>query len=249
MRVLIDNLRMKGGKVLVVLKEDNMSSDGTLVCSECGAKGYKNLIRHLKSRHQMTPKEYLSKYPEDKVYTDEVQKKFSKGGYAANQVMQDKGFDFSERSRKARQTELKNDPDAFLKRNQKLYRDPEFKQRATDRIRSATRWHGDRYQYNGVAFRSTWEVKFAEWLDSQGIVYKYEGVKVEYFDPEKSQERTYYPDFYLPDRNLCIEIKPRSSLYSVVVQAKREACIEAGYKFMFITQNELNNLSVNLLNV
>lgn len=197
----------------------------------------------------MTPKDYLSKYPEDKVYTDEMQKKFSQGGYAANQVMRDQGLDFSERSRKARKTEKENDPEAYLKRNRRLFQDPQFRDRATSRIRNATRWHGDRYQYNGVAFRSTWEVTLAKWLDSEGIVYKYEGVKIKYFDPEKGYERTYYPDFYLPDKNLCLEVKPKMYLDSEVVKSKREACIRAGYKFRFITQDELNNLSTKLLNV
>lgn len=234
---------------MVIVQESNESSDSTLTCSECGASGYQNLIRHLKSKHQMTPKDYLSKYPEDKVYTDEMQKKFSKGGYAANQSMKDQGTDFSERSRKARKTEIRNDPDSYLKRNQRLFQDPGFRERATDRIRSATRWHGDRYQYNGAAFRSTWEVTLAKWLDSEGVSYEYEGVRVKYFDPEKGYERTYYPDFYLPDKNLCIEVKPKTHLSSEVVLAKRDACIKAGYKFLFITQDELNNLSINLLNV
>lgn len=234
---------------MVILIESNESEDGLLTCSECGASGYRNLTRHLKSRHQMTPKEYLEKYPDDKVYTDEMQQKFSKGGYAANQAMQDKGLDFSERSRKARKTEIENDPDAYLKRNRKLFQDPEFKDRASQRIMKATRWHGDRYKYNDISFRSTWEVKFAKWLDSEGINFEYEKVKVKYFDPEKQQDRVYYPDFYLPEYNLCIEIKPKVYLNSKVVQAKRDACIKAGYKFEFITQDELQNLSTKLLNV
>lgn len=234
---------------MVILRENNEETDGTLVCSECGSSGYQNLTRHLKSSHQMTPQDYLSKHPDDKVYTDEMRKKFSKGGYAANQVMRDNGFDFSERSRKARKTEVENDPDAYLKRNRKLFQDPDFKDRASRRLMKANRWHGDRYRYNGMSFRSTWEVKFAKWLDSEKISFEYEGVKVKYFDPEKGTERTYYPDFYLPDQNLCVEVKPKIYLDSKVVQSKRDACIEAGYKFKFITQDELNNLSTKLLNV
>lgn len=234
---------------MVVLLESNEDENGLLSCSECGVSGYRNLIRHLKSKHQMTPKDYLSKYPDDKVYTDEMQKKFSKGGYAANKAMQDSGFDFSERSQKARASEIENDPDAYLKRNRKLYDDPEFRDRATQRIMKANRWHGDRYRYDGRSFRSTWEVKFAEWLSSNDIKYEYEGVKVKYFDPEKEEYRTYYPDFYLPDFNLCIEVKPEVYLNSPNVIAKKEACLEQGYKFKFITQNELRNLSTDLLNV
>lgn len=197
----------------------------------------------------MTPKEYIAKYPEDKVYTDEMVSKFSKGGYSANQSMVNKGTDFSERSRKARATEIENDPDAYLKRNQALFKDPEFKERATKRIMKATRWHGDRYRYKDKSFRSTWEVKFAEWMGSENINYEYESIKVKYEDPDTGQMKTYYPDFYLPDFNLCIEVKPVAYINNSSVVAKKNACISQGYKFKFITQNELNNLSTDLLNV
>lgn len=235
--------------MVILIESANEDENGLLSCSECGATNYQTLIKHIKFKHQMSPKDYLSKYPDDKLYTDDMQKKFSKGGYAANKAMRDKGLDFSERSRKARATELKNDPNAYVKRNQKLYKDPEFRERATQRIMKATRWHGDRYHFNGKSFRSTWEVKFAEWLDSLNINYEYEGVKVQYYDPTKNIYRTYYPDFYFPDINLCVEIKPKMYIEDPSVLAKRDACLENGYKFKFITQDELSNLSTDLFNV
>lgn len=235
--------------MVILVESINEDENGLLTCSECGATGYQSMVRHLRSVHNMSPTEYLEKHPDDKVYTNEMQKKFSKGGYAANQAMRDKGLDFSERSRKARATEVANDPDAYLKRNRKLYQDPDFRERSVQRVMKIRKWHSDRYNYNGIPLRSSWEVQFAEWLDSENIKYEYEKVKVNYFDPYYQRNRVYYPDFYLPEYNLCVEVKPKVYLDDETVLAKRDACINAGYKFIFITQDELSNLSTKLFNV
>lgn len=232
-----------------IMISNNEALDGTLTCSVCGASGYQNLIRHIKSRHKMTPNSYRSEYPNDKVYTDRMLSNFSRGGTSANIAMKERGTDFSERARKARATELSNDPYSYVNRNRKLFENPSFKERATQRLIKASRFHGDRYQYHGISFRSTWEVKFAEWLDIEGIPYIYEGLSFEYFDPERRTTRTYYPDFYIPDRSLLIEIKPKIHLDNEVVIAKKDAVLKEGYKFKFITQYELSNLSVILLDV
>ena len=244
-------MRVIDGKHMIKIRifENNVDSNGRISCSICGASNYQTMIRHLKSKHNLTPKEYQAMFPEDKVFTDEMSSKFSKGGFAANQSMKDKGFDFSERSRKARETELRNDPDSYFKRNQKLYSNPDFKERATSRIMNASPWHRDRYYYKDLSLRSSWEVKFAEWLDSEGINYEYEKVKINYISPNTNSSRTYYPDFYLPDYNLCIEIKPKMYLANPEVIAKAEATKDAGYGYRFITQDELNDLSIKLLNV
>jgi hypothetical protein len=235
--------------VIIVESANNEDENGLLTCSECGLSGYQTMVKHLRRKHNMSPTEYLEKHPNDKVYTDEMQKKFSKGGYAANQAMRDKNLDFSERSRKARATELANDPDAYLKRNRKLYQDPDFKERATQRIMSVTNVHGARYDYNGSSLRSSWEVKFAQWLDSEDIKYEYETVRITYYDPHHKRNRYYYPDFYLPDYNMCVEVKPLCYVDDVTVQAKANATKNSGYNFIFITQKELSNLSTKLFNV
>ena len=49
---------------------------------------------------------------------------------------------------------------------------------------------------------STWEVKFAEWLDTQGIKWEYEKHLL-----KCGHLGHYYPDFYLPEKDQFIEIK------------------------------------------
>ena len=55
--------------------------------------------------------------------------------------------------------------------------------------------------YNGIWLRSSWEIKIAEWLDKQKWKWLYEPKRFELRD------RTYCPDFYLPDLNMWWEIK------------------------------------------
>jgi len=55
--------------------------------------------------------------------------------------------------------------------------------------------------YNGIYFRSSWELKFAQWLNARNISWLYEPATF------KLPGTGYIPDFYLPDKNLYIEIK------------------------------------------
>lgn len=55
--------------------------------------------------------------------------------------------------------------------------------------------------YNGIKFRSSWESKFAQWLDSNNIAWQYEP---RVFNLGKT---SYRPDFYIPGYGKWIEIK------------------------------------------
>lgn len=61
--------------------------------------------------------------------------------------------------------------------------------------------HGLWGQYKDIKMRSSYEVKFAQFLDLSGIKYKYEPKA---FDLGNT---TYTPDFYIPEWDLWIEIK------------------------------------------
>jgi hypothetical protein len=58
-------------------------------------------------------------------------------------------------------------------------------------------------EYRGYRFRSRLEARWAVWLDAMGLRWRYE---VEGFDVGGLFR--YLPDFYLPDRDLYLEIKP-----------------------------------------
>ena len=61
--------------------------------------------------------------------------------------------------------------------------------------------NGKRVKYSNIFFRSSWEAKYAKWLDVQKIDWKYESKTFDLGD------WTYTPDFYLPKTNEYIEIK------------------------------------------
>jgi hypothetical protein len=50
------------------------------------------------------------------------------------------------------------------------------------------------------------------------------------------KQRVYYPDFYLPEFNLLIEIKNSYLLKrdSEIIEAKKKACINAGFEYLLI---------------
>lgn len=69
------------------------------------------------------------------------------------------------------------------------------------------------------------------------IKYKYDG-----------KEKTYYPDFYLPDYNLIVEIKG-SNWYMKYLDknlSKKEKCIDDGYDFIFIIDKNYDEFNEKL---
>lgn len=58
--------------------------------------------------------------------------------------------------------------------------------------------------YNGIKLKGKWEVIVAKWLDLNNIKWEHE---TKSFDYEWNGVRKYYPDFYLPDFDLFIEVK------------------------------------------
>lgn len=94
----------------------------------------------------------------------------------------------------------------------------------------------------GLFYRSSYEKKFIEYCVENSI--KIESASNQefripyYFDDKR---KWYYPDFYLPDYDVVVEIKPISLLGEEVVQTKNhEACKK--YKFSLVTEEELEDL-------
>ena len=64
-----------------------------------------------------------------------------------------------------------------------------------------------KYQYKGIWMDCSWEVKLAEFLDSQNIEW-IRSRKIMFFWTDKDgSKRRYYPDFYLPKYNLYLDPK------------------------------------------
>jgi hypothetical protein len=87
-------------------------------------------------------------------------------------------------------------------------------------------------KYKDGTYRSSWEVYFVKYLESRNIDFEYEMYEIKYtYDNE---ERSYYPDFFLPKYNLFIEIHPRCLLSD-----RMKAKISAVDHIEVLTEDEL----------
>lgn len=106
-------------------------------------------------------------------------------------------------------------------------------------------------------YRSSWELKFFKYCDLNDDIryWTSEPIGIEYYNPIKEKICKYYPDFLISytDKNILVEIKPKSQTYAAhtaydkeqleINKAKWEAaqkfCDERGIKFVILTENEL----------
>ena len=70
-----------------------------------------------------------------------------------------------------------------------------------------TTWNGKQYFY-----RSSYEEDYCKELDLQKIDYEIETLTIPYFDTQLNRIRTAFPDFYIPDKNLIVEVKSSYTL-------------------------------------
>lgn len=195
---------------------DNIINEHKVECPYCHRQ-YGALPLHLKS-HNKTSEECLVEYPNTSLVAPKIRKDSSKRlSSTLRRLWSDD--DYSRKMSKKMYDQHHNDPDnkltkSILNRTLVVY----------------TNKNNDSY-----IMRSSWEVRFAEFLDSNGISYKYESLAIKY------EDSVYYPDFYLPQYNLIVEVKPSSLVEDEIVQKKMKAAIEAGYNFQFITEEELES--------
>lgn len=97
--------------------------------------------------------------------------------------------------------------------------------------------------FNGMFYRSSYELRFMQYCDKNNIVFLSAENK-EYrcpYEDVDGKKRWYYPDYYLPDYDVVIEIKPASMLKIENVQRK----ITAGHKrhnLIVVDETVLENL-------
>lgn len=60
-------------------------------------------------------------------------------------------------------------------------------------------------EYNGIVLDGSWEIEVAKYLDSNNIKWERPDTGFEYF--WENSNHIYYPDFYLPEYNIYIEVK------------------------------------------
>lgn len=101
--------------------------------------------------------------------------------------------------------------------------------------------------FNGesVVLRSGWEFALYQKLLENKITFQYESLRIPY--EIQNEKHTYIPDFYLPEQNLIIEVKPKHQWEDEIVQAKLQASKSQGYQIKLLDIEGINSLDVALL--
>jgi len=89
-----------------------------------------------------------------------------------------------------------------------------------------------------VFLRSSYEIDFANELDSNKIKYEVESIRIKYFDSTIKQERVAVPDFYLPETNEIVEIKSDFTLDIQEMLDKFDVYKKLGYNVKLILEHE-----------
>lgn len=95
------------------------------------------------------------------------------------------------------------------------------------RPKNPTKYRGDP---SGIVFRSSWELKFMNYLDAHPDVLEWSSEEffIPYRSPVDGQYHRYFPDFWIRQRNkdgieevLVVEIKPKKQTEPPVVQTRK----------------------------
>ena len=96
-----------------------------------------------------------------------------------------------------------------------------------------TTWTGEE-----VFLRSSYELDYAEYLDSNQISYSVEELRIEYFDSQQNKTRIAIPDFYISSTNEIVEIKSDFTLDIQEMLDKFKAYKNLGYIPKLILEKE-----------
>lgn len=91
-------------------------------------------------------------------------------------------------------------------------------------------------EYCGVLLDSSWEVSFAQWLDSNSISW-------ERPDPLEYDERHYFPDFYLSEFDLFVDVKNDYLILTDSVKVKK-AAEQNSVEILILSKKDLQQLGV-----
>ena len=254
------------------LKYKPDKDENLLECPICGQYNIKQLTHHLTWKHKLSKEDFLKDYPNTKLWIDEISDRCAKASligletFKSNKLKDPHYYDESYKARtlkrnydeinnKIRQTRKERGTNEKMsERVKKLWQDENYRNlqsaKAKEQHRNGlteiivAKCGKKRYDVtlNNVTYRmrSTWEVTVAKSLFERNITFKYEPFSVKY--NYNNSVKHYYPDFYLEDYNLLIEVKPYALCMEERVVAKKQACEKLGYRFMFITENEMKNL-------
>lgn len=95
-----------------------------------------------------------------------------------------------------------------------------------------TSWDGNKWYY-----RSSYELDYMNELDASQTNYIGESLRIPYYDTQQEKERTAFPDFYLPDDNLIVEVKSIKTYDRQNMLDKVKSYKEHGYNFKLLYEH------------
>lgn len=93
---------------------------------------------------------------------------------------------------------------------------------------------GKRFLYNETLFKYNWEIYLVKWLEEHNIFWEYEEHIFQYESGE-GKLRIYYPDFYLPDLDIFVEVKWSKKVDDEILR-KISSVINAGWEIYLMTE-------------
>lgn len=222
----------------------NENQEGLVTCLICGAKR-RSLSQHIRV-HGIKAWEYREMYPNAPMSCEETRKLHKNNcSKMAKALWNEESYEESRNQiRKVRSQNakiqwtsnkkyielMKEVGHEVMTRNLK---DQEY-------IKKMQSPHLKEYQLsNGdtVLLRSGFEASVYDFLVRYNYKFIYEPKWIEYIREDGSKHH-YTPDFYLPDYNLILEVKPSCYINNARNSCKKQGCIDAGYKFVFITEKD-----------
>jgi hypothetical protein len=246
---------------IILLREElniNNRLDQYCSCEICGVKK-KDLSSHIRSVHKLNNNSYIAQFPKATIISDYVIAKISKKKtlWWSNKTTDERSIE----ANKGRHGG--NDPKEKSKRMKKFWesRTDEYMDSLSLKLSLAqkanSKHYGGRNYKSGKHFsdkavggefwyRSSWELLFAEYLDSSPLIANYtvEPKRIIFTDFETNKKKTFCNDFevtFLNNKKCVFEIKPSSmiSYYLPRLIAQYEYALMESIGFFIVTEKTL----------
>lgn len=208
----IYKVRTKSGREIFVTSDHMFYSDGRWVCLENLSIGKRIMINNVDKEKLRREKisESMKGKKKSKAHAKNIKNAENSGRFEKNHKPEFNGSMMSDKQKESIRNKLKgrklsnktrkrmSDANKGLKNHKEKCKCLFCKtKRGEFKV-----YRSKKFVYGGVVMRSSWEIKFAKYLDNIGVKYEYE--------PKSfilSNGTRYIPDFYLPTEDLWVEIK------------------------------------------
>jgi hypothetical protein len=102
-----------------------------------------------------------------------------------------------------------------------------------------------KYEYNNNYYRSGWEIEVSKFLDNHNIKFEYEK-----YCFKLTKNIYYWPDFYLPNERIFIEVKGWWDEKSKIKRSLfKQYCREHNFEYIIIDYNNYNEILNNTFDI